>query len=72
REAELEQRIAAIERELAATREAARRAAPTAGSPPAKPSREELGYYDSDERFSSILDDAGEDLLRRLRGFTQR
>jgi hypothetical protein len=80
----VEQRIASLERELELTREAERRAraaqeaarrGPYAAMP--KPSPEELGYYETDDTFSKILDDAGAELADRVRArrrsdFTRR
>jgi curved DNA-binding protein CbpA len=85
----INERIADLERELAATRDAqaraaakqqaARQAASRSGAyqQPKKPTREELGYYETDDSFSKILDDAGSQAAERLDGarrsdFTKR
>jgi len=64
----LEERIAAIEAEIRADREARRSSQAEAPSrpsrerPPRRPSPEELGYVTTDDSFGKILDD----LLDRL------
>jgi curved DNA-binding protein CbpA len=85
----INKRIADLERELAATREAqargaakqqaARQAAARSGAyqQPRKPTREELGYYETDDSFTKILDDAGAEVAERVDGarrsdFTKR
>jgi curved DNA-binding protein CbpA len=63
-DAELDARLAALERELReARRPAARRPAPAAPRPPTP---EELGYVTTEDSLSKILDDAQESLRRRL------
>lgn len=82
---DIEARIAELERELAVIRERERRAALAsreaarlaAYQQPAKPTREQLGYYETDDSLSKILDDAGAELGERLKGarrseFTRR
>lgn len=77
----LDARIADLERELAARREAEHRqakelrlarerAAATAapGRPRRRPTPEELGRYSTDDSFTKIIDDAAEQLGRRLSG----
>ncbi len=72
---EVERRIAQLERELAAARER-ERLATLAGQEalrraaylkPTQPTREQLGYYETDDSFSKILDDAGAQISERLR-----
>lgn len=82
---DIEQRIAAMEREVSAARAAQRRTRPAqpgdrerasawtadvaaAWSGTTRPSREQLGYYDTDDTFGRILDDASTELRRRLHG----
>jgi hypothetical protein len=70
-DAALEQRIAAIERELAAKREAKRRTREASGAEakaPKPPTQEELGHYETDDSLGKIVDDAAEELAKRLRG----
>jgi DnaJ-class molecular chaperone len=74
-EPDVETRIADLERELheaQAARERARRAAAeAAASADKRPSDEELGYVETDDSFSKLLDDGLAELanrLRRLRG----
>lgn len=77
----LDRRIADLERELAARREAERhrmeeratlagnpaeRSAP-ADRPRRHPTPEELGYYSTDDSLTKIIDDAAEQLGQRLR-----
>jgi DnaJ domain len=74
----IEQRIADLERELAATRAAGRKARPTgpmrsataggAYAQPPKPTPEDLGHYETDDSFTSIIDDAAAGLGERLKG----
>jgi hypothetical protein len=74
----IEQRIADLERELAAARAQAERSArpgppipdPAANSgygQPPRPTPEELGHYETDDSFTSIIDDAAAGLGERLR-----
>ena len=73
----IEQRIADLERELAATRTAERIARPARPSQaaaagnahrrPPKPTPEELGHYETDDSFTSIIDDAAAELTERLK-----
>jgi DnaJ domain len=74
----IEKRIADLERELAATRAAERKARPVRptrtaatsgayGQPP-RPTPQELGYYETDDSVTSIIDDAAADLGERLKG----
>ena len=75
----IERRIEDLERELAETRErerqaraaaqnSARQAAASRGAyqRPRQPTREELGYYETDDSFGKILDDAGAQLAEHL------
>jgi hypothetical protein len=80
----IEQRIADLERELSATRAAARRARPAgraavhgAYQQPPKPTPEELGHYETDDSFTSIIGDAAAGLTEHVKGarrseFTRR
>ena len=75
----IEDRIAALEHELAATREAEQRraqertrlareqAARFAAPGRIRATPEELGYYSTDDSFTKIIDDAAEQLGERLR-----
>jgi curved DNA-binding protein CbpA len=67
---DLEARLAKMEGELRAARDARDRAAraareAAARARPDRPSDEELGYFSSDDSFSKILDDAAEELSGR-------
>jgi DnaJ domain len=62
-EGELRAARDARERAVRAAREAARQAA--ARAHPDRPSDEELGYFSTDDSFSKILDDAAEELSDR-------
>jgi curved DNA-binding protein CbpA len=68
---DVEARIADIERglrEAQAARERARRAAAeAAAATDERPSDEELGYVDSEDSFSKVLDDALAELWERIR-----
>jgi len=74
---EIDQRIADLERELAATRRAQARAQAQSAAERARqtayqqsqrrPTREELGYFETDDSFTSIIDDAGAQLREHLR-----
>jgi DnaJ domain len=71
----IERRIADLERELAATRAAGRKAGATpadgagdAYGQPRRPTPEELGHYETDDSFTSIVDDAAAELGERLKG----
>jgi hypothetical protein len=68
----VQQRIDEMERELARSRAAQARAARTAASrqaaappPRRKPTREEMGYVDTDDSFAKIIDDVEEELGER-------
>ena len=70
---DVEQRLAAIERELLEkarlARERAQRAArqaTTAASKPKRPSDEELGYIKTDDSLGKILSDARKEFVERL------
>lgn len=70
---DMDARIAALERELAAKRAAQVRDsqaadAQRAGSQPPRPTPEELGQYTTDDSFTKIIDDAADALGERLRG----
>ncbi len=70
---ELDARLAEIERDLRAARDAREQALREArgrarADPPRRPSDEELGYFTTDDSFSSILDDAAAQVSDRLRG----
>lgn len=66
-EADIEARLAALERELhAARQEAARAAAAAVREQPRRPTPEELGYVTTDDSFTRILDDAGAEIADRL------
>ncbi len=79
----VDQRLADIEHELARQRAAALRAAreraerESSAAPP-RHTREELGYYTTEDSFTNIIDDAAGQLADRLHGgsakrqFTQR
>jgi DnaJ-class molecular chaperone len=62
---DMDARIAALERELAAKRAAQARQA-QAPSQTRRPTPEELGQYTTDDSFTKIFDDAAE-MLRRAR-----
>jgi len=74
----LETRITDLERELAATRAAERKARPArpmrpaaasgAYGQPRKPTPQELGHYETDDSLTSIIDDAAAGLGERLKG----
>lgn len=68
---DMDERIAALERELAAKRAAqvrhAQAQAPSQ-SPRARPTPEELGQYTTDDSLTKIIDDAAAQLGERLRG----
>jgi hypothetical protein len=74
----IEKRIADLERELAATRAAERKARPArpmrpaaasgAYGQPRKPTPQELGHYETDDSLTSIIDDAAAGLGERLKG----
>lgn len=74
----IEKRIADLERELAATRAAERKARPVRPTRAAatsgaygqrpRPTPQELGYYETDDSLSSIVDDAAAGLGERLKG----
>jgi hypothetical protein len=74
----IEKRIADLERDLAATRAAERKARPVRPVPapatsgaygqPRRPTPQELGYYETEDSLSSIVDDAAAGLAERLKG----
>ena len=77
---ELDKRLQDLERQVQAARERAQRAAreaareaarhaarATTSSDRKRPSDEELGYYTTEDSFSSIITDAREELSNRLR-----
>ncbi len=73
----IQKRIEDLERELAATRAAQsnarvvpprQAAASGAYGQPRKPTPEELGYYETDDSLTSIIDDAAAELGERLKG----
>jgi hypothetical protein len=73
----IEKRIADLERELAAARAAGRSAGParparepaasTGSGQPPRPTPEELGHYETDDSFTSIIDDVAAGLGERLK-----
>jgi hypothetical protein len=68
----IEDRIANLEREMAAVREAERRRraeeqARLAREQARRPTPEELGYYTTDDSFTRIIDDAADQFTDRLR-----
>ncbi len=71
--ADIDDRLAAIERELAAQRAAASagvRADSKRGpqsAAPRRPTPEELGHYTTDDSLAKIIDDAADQLAARLR-----
>ena len=67
---DIEDRVAMLEREMAAMRKAAQRRAQEQQQEKAqqrRPTPEELGYYTTDDSFTRIVDDAAEQLGERLR-----
>ncbi|MDE3134314.1 MAG: J domain-containing protein [Acidobacteriota bacterium] len=68
----IDERIAALERELAAKRAAAAQAEAEAHAEAQgdrrRPTPEELGQYTTDDSFTKIVDDAAAQLGERLRG----
>jgi len=73
---ELDKRLQDLERQVKAARERAQRTAQRAardaaraasGSARKRPSDEELGYYSTEDNFSSIISDAREQLSGRLK-----
>jgi curved DNA-binding protein CbpA len=73
---ELDRRLEDLERQVRAARERAQRAARDAARAAARagtgpdrkrPTDEELGYYTTDDSFTSIIGDAREELSNRLR-----
>lgn len=83
-DADLDARLAAMEREVSAARQARDRAAAAAASVAReaaareaagrqagrreRPSDEELGYISTDDSLTKIVDDAADELLKRARG----
>jgi hypothetical protein len=71
----IEQRIADLERELAAAKAAERKAraanptreAAASSGPPRRPTPAELGHYETDDSLTRIIDDAAEGLGERLK-----
>jgi len=67
----IEDRIAILEREMAALREAENRRvqeqARLTREPVRRPTPEELGYYTTDDSFTKIIDDAADEFSERLR-----
>jgi hypothetical protein len=67
-DAGIEDRIASLEREMAAMREAeGRRAQEQAQFERRRATPEELGYYTTDDSFTKIIDDAADEFSERLR-----
>jgi curved DNA-binding protein CbpA len=65
--ADVESRLRDLERQVRAAQERARQAArKAAAARPRRPTDEELGYYTTDDSFSSILADARSELSEQL------
>ena len=69
---ELDKRLQDLERQVKSARERAQRAARDAaraarGNDRKRPSDEELGYYSTEDNFTSIINDARDELSNRLR-----